>query len=323
MQIVKKEVSRQAPKLLSTIAQSLGGPYASLIGSFVNILGGEGGQQGGQGGYYEGAGYQEPYDQQYQPGSQDMYAQEGQYAPQEGYYEQGGAPQEGYYEQGGAPQGGYYEQGGASQEPYYEQRTAQVDAGYQQSQVYQQPLNVNIDLVKEVYENGRYTAKPIADGDTLTGDDNYKVLFQCNMQCFMYVAQLDTTGKMDPIFPSQYVPWNNPLRSGVLYSAPPDRNWFYLDRNTGVETIYFIVSRTRRTDIEGIFRQLSEKNKTLFHKVPVSIQEPLIVMRGIGGTRVGSQQSVQFNDGSQGNYASTLFNSIKADFSLTRWFHHR
>ncbi|MHC4183115.1 MAG: DUF4384 domain-containing protein [Planctomycetota bacterium] len=184
-------------------------------------------------------------------------------------------------------------------------------------------LEVEMDIVKEAFQGGQYQAVPISDGDTLTGNDSYKVRFRCNIECFMYIAQIDSTGKLDPIFPSKHVPGNNPLQAGILYSAPPGANWFYLDENAGKETLYIVASLSRKPEIEELFQKVTKQNMMLVQKYPVSIQEPVIITRGLGGSRPGQQQTVQFKDGSKGKYASSVFKSSGADFTLTRWFHHR
>lgn len=183
-------------------------------------------------------------------------------------------------------------------------------------------LEVEIDVVKEVLEGQVYQARPIVDGDVLTQTDNYKVQFSCNAKCYMYIAQLDSTGKMDPIFPGKYISSRNPAAPHTLYSIPPDRNWFHLDENQGVETIYFIASRSKRPDLEELFNELEDKNKSLVQRAPLSLDRAVPATRGIGGVREGRKQTVNFQDGSQGQYSSTLFSSIAADFVVTRWFYH-
>ncbi|MFX0198529.1 MAG: DUF4384 domain-containing protein [Candidatus Hodarchaeota archaeon] len=199
------------------------------------------------------------------------------------------------------------------------------DAQYPQEAVSPTPqeLEVELDVIKEVYVNGGYQARSVLDGDTLTQNDNYKVTFRCNEKCYMYIVQLDSTGKMDPIFPSKHSPGGNPVEPQLVYSIPAGNNWFYLDENMGVETIYFIASRSRRSDLEQLFHELEEKNRFLVQRNPVSLGSSVVITRGIGGVRQGRNQVVNFHDGSQGQYASTLFSSIQADFVMTRWFNHR
>jgi hypothetical protein len=190
-------------------------------------------------------------------------------------------------------------------------------------------LEILFDLVKEITYGGTYGAQSVMDGETLTEKDNYKIMFQSNIPCYLYVVQLDSTGKMDPIFPSKWVSWGNPIEANSVHSIPADNNWFHLDRNVGTETIYFIASLERRSDIENLFYQLEASNQTLVQQQSVSINNytPIYrgVTRGVGGVRVGGggQQDVTLKNGSQGQYEATLIQSIQADFVMTRWFYHQ
>jgi hypothetical protein len=319
-QLAKDLIVKTAPKVVASIAAAYGFPYANLISGFFNSASTSSEQW--EYAQQEGTYYQE---QGYQTESQSGYAQqEGTYYQEQGYYTES---QTGY----GQQEGTYYQeqgyqtesQSGYAQETQYPRTTTSGEYSY--GQVYGIPtqLEVQIDLLKEVYEGGRYHARPIINGDTLTRDDNYKVMFKSNIRCFMYVAQLDSTGKLDPIFPSSRLSWGNPLESQVIYSIPQDNEWFYLDENTGVETVYFIASRTRRPDLEELFRNIELKNQSLTQLAYVSIERPPVITRGIGGVRLGSDQAVKFRDGSHGQYSSTLFSSIQADFVMTRWFYHK
>jgi hypothetical protein len=209
------------------------------------------------------------------------------------------------------------------QEKYDQDQKQTENISQQDSDSKGESLQVNIDLIKEEFKDGRYIAEPIVDGQTLTQRDNYKVLFQSQTSCYMYIAQLDSTGKMDPIFPSRFSQWKNPVQANKLYDIPAQKIWFYLDANVGVETIYFIASRTRRQDIESVFGELEMKNQTLVQQNQVSMKYAYLITRGVGGVRPGNIQSVSFQNGSQGQFESTLFETINADLVITRWFHHR
>jgi hypothetical protein len=187
----------------------------------------------------------------------------------------------------------------------------------------QQAFEVAIDLVKQGFSNGNYQALPVADGDTLTQRDYYKIIFQSNTMCHFYVVQLDSTGKIDPIFPSQLTTLNNPVEPNVRYEIPAGNNWLVLDANIGVETIYFIASRSRRTDIEKVLQELQRKNGSLIREQFMSMNESTVLNRGIAGMRPGNTKNVSFQDGSQGSYVPTLIKSIKAEFVMTRYFYHR
>ncbi len=184
------------------------------------------------------------------------------------------------------------------------------------------PLEVQINVLQEVIAGQRSKGIPIRNGDVLTENDNYKVQMSCSVDCYAYIAQLDSKGRLDPVVPSELVDLRNPLEADITYSAPNGNNWFYLDASKGVEQIYFIFSLTPRKDIELIFSQLNEANKELVAKEPISIEEPMKLTRGIAGVRSGSAQQVELSSGGQSQYVSTVLKSIEADLVLTKWFRH-
>ena len=183
-------------------------------------------------------------------------------------------------------------------------------------------LSAQVDIVREVHSNLGVTATTVKDGELLTPADNYKLQLGCSIECYVYIAQLDSTGKMQPIAPNQTLGIVNPIVANQIYSLPNGNDWFYLDDQTGVETIYVIVSKTARPDIDLIFEKITAANKLLVQKEELKIEEPLLLTRGIGGVRAGSKATVEFQNGGQGDYISTVLQSIDADLVLTRWFQH-
>lgn len=183
-------------------------------------------------------------------------------------------------------------------------------------------LEVQVDVLKERQNGQRLEGLALSNGDTLTENDNYKLQIRCNAECYVYIAQLDSTGRMDPIMPSSLVPNQNPLFPNQSYAIPSGGDWFYLDSNTGVEQIYFIFSLSPRDDIDAIFAQLATANSNLVKQQSVSIEEPMLLSKGIAGVRSGKQQTLQLSNGTTGQYLSTLLQSVDAELVVTRWFRH-
>jgi Domain of unknown function (DUF4384) len=292
------------PKVLATVTHAFGGPYAALIDQFFVSATGSKSYQDEVERLQAKAGYPEFE----RPQGQSEYSN----------YDTGAAP----YNDSQSDQ---YSQNQPQEQDYQNQTQAEIPSPYPQQNIDTggESLQVSIDLIKEEFRDGGYIAVPVADGQTLTQSDNYKILFQSQTPCYMYIAQLDATGKMDPIFPSRFTEWRNPIVAGTLYKIPDQNKWFYLDANLGVETIYFIASRTQRHDIERVFGELEMKNQTLVQQNQVSMKYAYSITRGIGGVRPGNIHSVSFQNGNQGKFASTLFESVDADFVITRWFYHR
>ena len=161
-----------------------------------------------------------------------------------------------------APESSEGQQGTFETSPVLSARDDEMKStGTVDAPVAEQKLTAQIDIVQEVVKDGRPVAVPVKNGDVLTEDDNYKVQISCNMDCYAYIAQLDATGKMDPILPSNFAAIENPLSGTTSYSIPGGNKWFFLDSNVGVEQVYFIMSKTRRTDIEDIFQEITAQRK--------------------------------------------------------------
>ena len=278
----KSEITNKIPVVLESVARIYGEPYGNLVNAFFNAL---------------KKPAQKPSQQVSNQENQDDYSKS----------------MEEYSKRLGNPQSDYSS---------YNQSTETLSYYSDSIASNSQQLDVQFDLVREVNQGGNYQAQWMKDGDRLTQRDNYKVVFQSNIPCYIYIVQLDSTGKMDTIFPSRYSRGGNPVDSTANYSVPADENWFYLNENKGIETIYFIASKERRNDIEELLYNLEAKNSYLVQMQRVSMQSYAPVYRGIGGVRESCRQAVRFQNGNQGEYGSTLFSSIDADFVVTRWFYH-
>jgi hypothetical protein len=152
--------------------------------------------------------------------------------------------------------------------------------GSSSSTSYGQVLEVTFDVVREGV--GGSQAQPVRDGDTMTGQDLHKVVFQFTITCCIDIAQVEATGRVDPIFPSRYASGGNPVQAYTSYSVPAGTDWFYLDNNVGVETIYVMASREWRSDLQEILAQLEYRKQSLVQQ-QVQMNQYTIVIRGIGG----------------------------------------
>lgn len=109
-------------------------------------------------------------------------------------------------------------------------------------------------VLKRVVEDGKVKAMPIKEGETLTTYDEtrrtgslYKIAFQADRECHMYVIQLDETGKLTPLFPEKVKaakekPFSNPIPAGMIGCAPTAGNWWCLDETRGKERMLFLVA---------------------------------------------------------------------------------
>jgi len=97
----------------------------------------------------------------------------------------------------------------------------------------------------------------IENGSYLHSGDAYKIIFQPDKNSYVYVLQLDSSGKLNRLFPmvryqDKFLNNTNPVKKGKMYHIPAQNGVFELDNNKGDERIYFIVSERPNKQLETI-----------------------------------------------------------------------
>jgi outer membrane protein OmpA-like peptidoglycan-associated protein len=81
----------------------------------------------------------------------------------------------------------------------------------------------------------------VKDGDVLGQSDNYALEFRTTSDPYVYIFQVDATGKLDQIFPnSQVSDQQNPVTPNAYYRIPERGKWLYLDENKGSEQLILL-----------------------------------------------------------------------------------
>jgi len=197
------------------------------------------------------------------------------------------------------------------------------------------PLALEVAIFKEAFDRGVFAPVRVADGDVLQSGDKLKVAFRPNVDCFVYIVQTDSTGRIYPLFPSErFAPGvSSPMRGGQIYQVPSDpRLWMRLDKNTGRERMYLVASRARRTDLEDILRVLdADWTKSYTGKADAPRpnlrrefrEDRLIRARGPQPQPAeGAPLEVPSSQGQSGTVQPELFRTFKGEFVLMRWFEH-
>ena len=123
------------------------------------------------------------------------------------------------------------------------------------------PLRLEIDfhywdrttLKKDTVPIG--SAASPRDEIVLRSGDYYRFSITASDSCYLYVYQVDTQGKVDRM--PDPVPISEPgfLEASITYFLPGAFSRFYLDEQTGRETIYFVGSRRRSKDLEETYQR--------------------------------------------------------------------
>ncbi len=200
------------------------------------------------------------------------------------------------------------------------------------------PLELEVAVLKEEVKDGRPIPVPVADGEVLYDrfgshgqGDNLKIQFRTNAECYVYIIGIDGTGWAQPIFPSEYAGYTNPVKPNTMYTFPEGSTWIPLDSYRGVEHLYFLASRTPRPDLERALVEIAAhvrpedgarapEERPLLAKVEGSAP----IARGFDKARPSSFTDVQSSNGQDHTVPAQAFFASKGegDVLVTRWFRH-
>jgi hypothetical protein len=194
------------------------------------------------------------------------------------------------------------------------------------------PISLDVLLVKKHMVNGVQSYLPIKDGDVLRdgrgnpkAGDKFRVMFRPHTDCYVYIIAVDGSAWAQGLFPSASAPFANPVKAGQQYVLPEGTNWFSLDQYQGIETIFFVASKGRRTDIEDILNVITGRERSPLEK-PHAVSEPAIIPNGYSGTRPGSTPfAVHTSQQQQKELLPTTYfvKTAGEDLRITRWFRHQ
>jgi serine/threonine protein kinase len=118
------------------------------------------------------------------------------------------------------------------------------------------PTPVRIAKFKAIYLTKGKGPLELKEADTLTSKDRYYFVFSPDEELYVYVAQVDSAGVIDSIFPSpKYGSRNNPLAPDTEYRFP-EKEYFFLGGGPGKEHLYLIASRGPNEKLEDIYKEL-------------------------------------------------------------------
>lgn len=127
-----------------------------------------------------------------------------------------------------------------------------------------QPTSIELNFsigAKQYINNNVFNIIPIDDNTILKENDGIRIFFQPADDCYIYTFFYDSNNIMTLLFPDDYNYYKkNSALKGIKYFLPDPWDWYLLDNNPGIETIYFIASTSRLTDIEKLIKKLDDKN---------------------------------------------------------------
>jgi hypothetical protein len=122
-------------------------------------------------------------------------------------------------------------------------------------------LSFNVNYVYR--PKGMGNLRPIKKGDILASGDHYKIIFSPDKESYVYIFQVDSAGQVFQLFPMKAFKGAgldnmNPVKSGKTYILPAANKAFTLDKQTGLERIYFIASKEQDTELESLYAEAQQ-----------------------------------------------------------------
>jgi hypothetical protein len=114
-------------------------------------------------------------------------------------------------------------------------------------------------IPRQIYQAATLPVRQFINAQTLYSGDFYKIVFTPLQNCYVYIFQQGSSGKIYKLFPND----NFPLIAGKTYYIPAKNQAFYLDNQTAQEKIYMITTNKRNIQLEQEYEQTKIKYRDI------------------------------------------------------------
>jgi CHAT domain-containing protein len=161
------------------------------------------------------------------------------------------------------------------------------------------PLTLSMNIIGQRKEgDGSYTEVVVNEGSVLRSYDNFQVHLETNRPAYVYILLYDSQGTASQLFPDPKIDQRGFLEQGRRVVVPARDLWFWLDENTGTETIYVLSSEKPMSDIQGLLAKMETVDEAGKNRVAQEIKQRIaIVQRGVGGITKGQAVTYTLSDG--------------------------
>lgn len=121
------------------------------------------------------------------------------------------------------------------------------------------PLSVDVAFVFN--PSGGPAQYTLQNGSTMTSGDHYRLVMWPNKNCFIYVFQVDSAGKLFMLFPLNDLGLKatNPVESDAPYVLPGKGDAFILDNQTGAEKFFLLAATEKDAVVEELKNYMTQK----------------------------------------------------------------
>ena len=161
------------------------------------------------------------------------------------------------------------------------------------------PLALRMNIIGQRKEaDGSYVEVLVNEGSILRSHDNFQVHLETNRPAYVYVLLYDSQGEASQIFPDPKIDQPGFIEAGKKVVIPGEDLWFWLDENTGAETVYVLASEKSMPDIRGLLAKMETADDAGQKRVSREIKERIaVIKRGVGGITKGQAATYALSDG--------------------------
>ncbi len=163
---------------------------------------------------------------------------------------------------------------------------------------------------------------PLSNGQELSSDDRYIIAFRPIQECHIYVFQIDSTGKLDWLFPENplgsHSSGRNPVPADAWTKIPAADKAFLLDESLGVEHLFIVATRRSWPELEEALSRAIQANP---QGKPV-LAHLNIRPRGVAGTESVVMGPVLPDLVVDNNKNLQVLKSIQGVLVVEFWFEH-
>lgn len=148
----------------------------------------------------------------------------------------------------------------------------------------QVPSSLNMQIVSQKRdESGRYTRFLVTEGAVLRSGDKFQVQAVTNQSAYIYVLLYDSQGRASRLFPHPKINQSGFVHAGAEVVVPDRDLWFWLDENSGTETIFVMATATEFTQMAALLDRMEQAGRNPGAQSQKKTLAKAFVERGVGG----------------------------------------
>jgi CHAT domain-containing protein len=161
------------------------------------------------------------------------------------------------------------------------------------------PLSLSMNIIGQRKDAaGNYTEVLVNEGSVLRSRDNFQVHVEANRPAYVYILIYDSQGRATQLFPDPKIDRPEFFEAGGKAVIPRRDLWYWLDDETGTETVYVLASEKPMTDIRGLLAKMMVTDDNGKKNASQEIKRQITIMqRGVGGITQGQTVTYTLSDG--------------------------